>query len=283
MIKSFQALREKVSKFVSDREWQQFHQPRNVLLALSGECGELCEIFQWRGPMSGLNEFSPAEVTHVGEEMADVFIYCTRLSDLCMLDLAAAVREQLSIGYSGTGQIISKSVTPNELWSDISFDDVLDVLRQPGKDFQLFNSTSPRDVAFCVQAELGKLCNTFSTKSESDCNIGLINWPRQDLSNIASSMASICILIIFMSYISNLSIGSCITDKIMKNEKKYPVELAKGNSAKYTAYQNKSMNGLKSLLNNPLWLTGAIFFIGLMVGVVISSSDSSIERKIINT
>ena len=52
---------------------QRFHTPRNILLALCGEMGELAECFQWKGEVArGLPEFSEAEKVHVGEELADV-------------------------------------------------------------------------------------------------------------------------------------------------------------------------------------------------------------------
>ena len=86
-------VRDAISSFVEARDWAQFHTPRNIALALSGEVGEISEIFQWKGPLEeGLNEnFSSRDIEHIGEELADVFIYTTRLADLSGANLSSAV------------------------------------------------------------------------------------------------------------------------------------------------------------------------------------------------
>ncbi|KAJ4459333.1 putative XTP3-transactivated protein [Paratrimastix pyriformis] len=99
---SLRQLRDRVQKFVTDRDWKQFHCPRNFLLALTAEVGELCEIFQWKPDtisglpgQPGLPGFTPAEKQHVGEEIADVLIYLAQLANCCDIDLPAAVRDKM--------------------------------------------------------------------------------------------------------------------------------------------------------------------------------------------
>jgi len=87
--------------------------------------------------MNGLNGFSHEDKTHVGEEMADVFIYCTRLSDLCMLDLADAAKERLSLGFPSSHRITSKPAGADKKWQNITFDDVIHQLHLPGSAFKL--------------------------------------------------------------------------------------------------------------------------------------------------
>ena len=63
-----ESLRDQQNQFVLDRDWTQFHAPRNLLCALVGEVGELAEVFQWRGEVShGADELSEAERFHLGE------------------------------------------------------------------------------------------------------------------------------------------------------------------------------------------------------------------------
>ena len=91
-------VRRRIAAFAAERDWQQYHTPRNLLLALVGEVGELSEIFQWRGDAAagaGLPGFSPAERAHLGEELSDVLLYLVRLSDACGVDLSAAVLAKL--------------------------------------------------------------------------------------------------------------------------------------------------------------------------------------------
>jgi len=81
-----------VRKFVDDRNWEQFHTPRNILLALIGELGELAELFQWVGDKEYVQDynFDCEKKDKIGQEIADVTIYLMRLCDLCEIDLGRA-------------------------------------------------------------------------------------------------------------------------------------------------------------------------------------------------
>merc|ERR1712154_268872 len=86
------AIKQIMRTFVSERDWEQFHTPRNILLALVGEIGELSEIFQWRGECKrGLKDWSDGDRTHLGEEMADCLLNLRRMADLCDVNLEKAV------------------------------------------------------------------------------------------------------------------------------------------------------------------------------------------------
>ena len=90
---TLESLRRQLAAFALVRDWDQFHSPRNLALALVGEVGELCEIFQWRGDAGcgpGLPGWTDADKTHLGEEMADVLLYLVRMADRCGVDLGAA-------------------------------------------------------------------------------------------------------------------------------------------------------------------------------------------------
>jgi dCTP diphosphatase len=87
-------LRDMQQEFANARDWDQFHTPRNLLCALTGEVGELNEIFQWRGDqgcLPGLKSWKPADKHHLGEELSDVLLYLVRLADRCEVDLSTAV------------------------------------------------------------------------------------------------------------------------------------------------------------------------------------------------
>lgn len=95
---TLEALRSEMSEFAGERDWDQFHQPRNLLLALMGEVGELSEIFQWRGDEGsrpGLAGWSESDKVHLGEELSDVLLYLIRLADRCGVDLGAAARRKM--------------------------------------------------------------------------------------------------------------------------------------------------------------------------------------------
>jgi|SRR5579859_5658607 len=86
------ALRE----FVSDRDWDQFHSPKNLATGLSIEAGELLEQFQWLSDSESQN-LTPKNLQAVREEMADVLLYLLRLSDKLDVDLVAAGLEKLEL------------------------------------------------------------------------------------------------------------------------------------------------------------------------------------------
>ncbi|KAL3144438.1 hypothetical protein ABBQ32_004183 [Trebouxia sp. C0010 RCD-2024] len=96
---TLEELRATTEKFALEREWEKFHSPRNLLLALVGEVGELSEIFQWRGDSvaHGLLGFSNDDKQHVGEEMSDVLLYLIRMADVCGIDLANAVQRKIQM------------------------------------------------------------------------------------------------------------------------------------------------------------------------------------------
>lgn len=94
-------LKRAVRAFVEARDWSQFHSPKNLAMALTGEVGELVEIFQWMTE-SESREVSgnPGVAQSIHEELADVLIYLVRLADVLDVDLDAAVRSKLALNAS---------------------------------------------------------------------------------------------------------------------------------------------------------------------------------------
>uniref|UniRef100_A0A8D0H585 dCTP pyrophosphatase 1 n=1 Tax=Sphenodon punctatus TaxID=8508 RepID=A0A8D0H585_SPHPU len=93
---TFWSHRQLQSEFAAKRGWGRFHQPRNLLLALVGEVGELAELFQWREEVqTGLPGWSVSEREAVAEELSDVLIYLVSLSEKCAVDLPRAVLAKL--------------------------------------------------------------------------------------------------------------------------------------------------------------------------------------------
>lgn len=87
-------LRAIVRTFVDERDWDQFHTPKNLASALSVEAAELLEHFQWL--QSGrAGELGAAKLNEVRHEMADVLVYLVRLADKLDVDLFQAVEEKM--------------------------------------------------------------------------------------------------------------------------------------------------------------------------------------------
>ncbi|CAL9086331.1 unnamed protein product, partial [Musa textilis] len=93
---SLKELSRKLEEFALERDWMQFHSPRNLLLAVVGEVGELAEIFMWRGEVAkGLPNWEESDKEHLGEELSDVLLYLIRLSDICGIDLGEAALKKI--------------------------------------------------------------------------------------------------------------------------------------------------------------------------------------------
>lgn len=89
-------LREQVSQFAEERDWRQFHSPKNLAMALSVEAGELLERFQW-STQDQSDNLSARDLAAVREEVADVFIYLILIADRLDIGLVEAAQEKLAI------------------------------------------------------------------------------------------------------------------------------------------------------------------------------------------
>ncbi|XP_078167308.1 uncharacterized protein LOC144562051 [Carex rostrata] len=93
---SLKELSRRLQDFAMERDWEQYHSPRNLLLAMVCEVGELSEIFMWRGEVpKGLPNWEEADKEHLGEELSDVLLYLIQLSDMCGIDLGDAATKKI--------------------------------------------------------------------------------------------------------------------------------------------------------------------------------------------
>ncbi|KAF9677740.1 hypothetical protein SADUNF_Sadunf08G0138800 [Salix dunnii] len=93
---SLKDLARKLEEFAKARDWEKYHSPRNLLLAMVGEVGELSEIFQWRGEVDkGLPNWEESDKEHLAEELSDVLLYLVRLADVCGVDLGDAATRKI--------------------------------------------------------------------------------------------------------------------------------------------------------------------------------------------
>lgn len=84
--------------FARDRDWEQFHSPKNLVMALTGEVGELAEIFQWMTEDASKEAArNPATAQAVSDELSDVLLYVIRTADVLGVDLNAAVTDKLRV------------------------------------------------------------------------------------------------------------------------------------------------------------------------------------------
>ena len=86
----------KNEKFLEERDWEQFHTPKNLSMAISVESSELMELFQWHDnvPIDRIKEDDEL-MSRIEEELADVIIYCISLSNRLDIDLLDAVERKM--------------------------------------------------------------------------------------------------------------------------------------------------------------------------------------------
>jgi NTP pyrophosphatase (non-canonical NTP hydrolase) len=93
---SLEALALELRRFAGERQWEQFHTPKNLAAALIVEAAELLEHFQWLTPEQS-RDLSPAARQEVAHEIADVLIYLTRLADQLDIDLLEAAGAKMAL------------------------------------------------------------------------------------------------------------------------------------------------------------------------------------------
>jgi len=89
-------LRERLRGFVRERDWEQFHSPKNLAMAMIVEAAELVEHFQWMTEQES-RELSQEKRDEVSQEIADTFVYLLRMSDVLGIDLIDAAHAKMDI------------------------------------------------------------------------------------------------------------------------------------------------------------------------------------------
>jgi len=94
---SISSLQRQLKVFAAERDWEHFHTPKNLVMAIAGEVGELTEIFQWLTPDESARVMADAAcASRTRDELADVLAYLLRLADVLGVDLEAALTEKIA-------------------------------------------------------------------------------------------------------------------------------------------------------------------------------------------
>ena len=89
------AVRDYLREFAADRDWDQFHTPKNLAMALAAEAGELLEVFQWMTPEESVLVDEARVRSAVADELADILQYLIRLADVLDIDINEALMNKL--------------------------------------------------------------------------------------------------------------------------------------------------------------------------------------------
>jgi NTP pyrophosphatase (non-canonical NTP hydrolase) len=99
--KEIDTLIAEIKEFAVSRDWEQFHTPKNLAMAIAGEAGELVAEFQWlKDEESVRKALSVEKFSDIELEVADVAIYLLRLCDVLGIDLSQAIRKKMEINQA---------------------------------------------------------------------------------------------------------------------------------------------------------------------------------------
>jgi dCTP diphosphatase len=96
MADSLNDLRARIDAFVQERDWAQFHTPKNLAMAMIVEAAELVEQFQWDTPQES-QQLTPEKREAVSHELADTFVYLLRIAEVLKIDLIEAANAKIEL------------------------------------------------------------------------------------------------------------------------------------------------------------------------------------------
>lgn len=199
------------------------------------------------GRIAVLRPADTAKVVHIGEEVTDVILYTTRLADLCGINLSRAASLALEhpehdpVGLSDMGSALS--CAEFQAWDDVDIDGYQQAAKQCMGHCRKIVDNSPRTLLYHIQAAVGKVCSRFWRYTEEESAAGLDRWRPADKAVIALALGRLVLSICVLCNEVGISLTQVVADKYAKNVAKYPKDLARGSSDKYTAYTKaKSAN-----------------------------------------
>ena len=97
-ILNIEKIADELRRFASDRDWDQFHTPKNLATSISVESAELLELFQWTRGQESWNEINEEKLKEkIENEIADIFLYLVRFSDLANIDLEKSALRKIAL------------------------------------------------------------------------------------------------------------------------------------------------------------------------------------------
>lgn len=96
MSDSLTELRARINQFVKERDWDQFHSPKNLAMAMIVEAAELVEHFQW-DTLEESYQLDDEKREQVGQELADTFVYLLRIAEVTGIDLIDAANRKIDL------------------------------------------------------------------------------------------------------------------------------------------------------------------------------------------
>ncbi|MFW2513694.1 nucleotide pyrophosphohydrolase [Demequina sp. SO4-13] len=113
---SLRGLTREIRDFAQERDWEQFHDPKSLVLALVGEVGELAELFQWVPADDAVQQFADEpKKQRAADEIADVATYLLRLADVLSIDIEEAIVSKMAESQTRFDPAEVRGVAPDKL------------------------------------------------------------------------------------------------------------------------------------------------------------------------
>jgi NTP pyrophosphatase (non-canonical NTP hydrolase) len=91
-----ETIKERVFAFARERDWEQFHSPKNLSMAIATEAAELMEHFLWQSPEASRSQMETEKLrSHVAEELADIFIFAVEFANITGMDIASIIEAKM--------------------------------------------------------------------------------------------------------------------------------------------------------------------------------------------
>lgn len=117
MSDSLAELRARINQFVKERDWDQFHSPKNLAMAIIVEAAELVEHFQW-DTLEESRQLDDEKLEQVGQELADTFVYLLRIAEVTGIDLIEAANRKIDL--NGKKYPVEKVKGSNKKYTEYS-------------------------------------------------------------------------------------------------------------------------------------------------------------------
>ena len=113
-----QQIKDRVLSFAKERDWEQFHSPKNLSMAIGAEAAELMEHFLWQSAeQSRVDVEEPKLRAKVEEELADIFIFAIQFANVSKIDLSAAIEEKMK--RNGEKYPVEKAKGRSDKYTDL--------------------------------------------------------------------------------------------------------------------------------------------------------------------
>lgn len=207
---------EKVNQFRDARHWRQFHNEKDLALSITLESSELLEIFQWKEAEEGVSD-----IEAIKDELADVLIYGHMLAGNLALDIDYLVDRKLQ---RNTEKYPAKP-NASEISADLSLEDKI-VAYRAARNWALWDNA--KDVAIAIAVEAAELLEVFQWRESSE-----VLADEEAMDELQDELADVIIYSYVLAQSLNLEVDDLITNKLEKNNLKYPVHKSRDSNKKY--------------------------------------------------